>query len=322
MNNNLKEQNMQGNRNYKDSLFRMIFERKEDLLDLYNAINGTFYENAEELEVNTLENALYMGMKNDVSFLIGYTLNLYEHQSTKNENMPLRGFLYIAREFEDYIKDQEINIYSGKLQRLPTPKYIVFYNGTADEPDERIMKLSDAFLIEGGCVECTARLLNINYGHNLELMKKCKPLEDYSFFIAAVRYYHDKKRYGLEKAITFAIDECVERGILAEILTKQRNEVHSMVLSTFNKELYERDLKEIAHEEGFASGHREGMEQGFKEGMERGATKKLYELVERQYVQGKSAEEIADLFGESLDVIVEILEEIKRGESNEYHFEI
>lgn len=295
----IKEQNTQGNRNYKDSLFRLIFDKKEDLLDLYNAINGTSYDNVDELKVNTLDNALYMGFKNDVSFLIGYTLNLYEHQSTKNENMPLRGFLYIAREFEDYIKEQEINIYSSKLQRLPTPKYIVFYNGTADEPDERIMKLSDAFFIEGGCVECTARLLNINYGHNLELMKKCKPLGDYSFFIAAVRHYHDDKRYSLEKAIAFAIDECVEKGILADILTKQRNEVHSMVLSTFNKELYERDLKEIAHEEGF------------EQGIEKGSANKLYELVERQYVRGKSAEEIADLFGEPIDVISDIIRNVK-----------
>ena len=298
MNNSLRKQNTQGNRNYKDSLFRMIFEKKEDLLDLYNAINGTSYENADELEVNTLDNVLYMGMKNDVSFLIGYTMNLYEHQSSKNENMPLRGFLYIARQFEDYIKERKINVYSSKLQKLPTPKYIVFYNGTADEPDERIMKLSDAFFLEEGCVECTARLLNINYGHNMELMKKCKPLEDYAIFIATVRRYHDDKRYSLESAITSAINECIEKEVLADILTKQRSEVFSMILSTFDKELYEKDLKEIAHEEGF------------EQGIEQGAAKKLNELVERQYTRGKSVEEIADLFGEPMDVIKAIIEKL------------
>ena len=170
MNRIINKQNIEGNRKYKDSLFRMVFEKKEDLLELYNAINGTSYKNAEELEVNTLENALYMGIKNDISFLIGYTMNLYEHQSSKNANMPVRGLIYLTRQFENYIEEHNLKIYSSKLQKLPTPKFIVFYNGTANEPDEKIMRLSDAFIKEGGCLECEAKLLNINCGHNYHLV--------------------------------------------------------------------------------------------------------------------------------------------------------
>lgn len=101
----IEYQNIQENRKYKDTLFRMVFKEKKDLLDLYNAVNGTDYQNEDDLEINTLENVLYMGMKNDISFLIGCTMNLYEHQSTQNENMPLRGFLYFAKLFETYVSE-------------------------------------------------------------------------------------------------------------------------------------------------------------------------------------------------------------------------
>ena len=81
----------------KDRLFRFIFRKKEDLLDLYNAVNDSNYWNIEDLEVNTLEDAVYLSMKNDISFLIGGTMNLYEHQSTYNPNMPIRGLMYMVR---------------------------------------------------------------------------------------------------------------------------------------------------------------------------------------------------------------------------------
>lgn len=166
MNETIKYQNIHENRKYKDSLFCMAFKSKKDLLDLYNAVNGTAYTNVDDLEINTLENVIYMSMKNDISFLIGYTMNLYEHQSTKNANMPLRGFLYFAKLFESYVDENGLDIYSSTVQKLPTPKYIVFYNGKENEPDERVLRLSDAFIKEGGCLECEARLLNINYPGN------------------------------------------------------------------------------------------------------------------------------------------------------------
>jgi len=304
----LKEQNIQGNRKYKDTLFRMVFEKKEDLLELYNAINGTDYENTDELEVNTLENVLYMGVKNDISFLIGYTMNLYEHQSSKNANMPVRGLIYLTRLFENYIAEHKLKIYSSKLQKLPTPQYIVFYNGKDNEPDEHILKLSDAFVKEGGCLECEARLLNINYGHNRELMEKCKRLEEYSIFIATVREYLKKKNRNLETAITQAMEECIRKGILEDILTKQRSEVRSMILSTFDKELYEKDLKKEAYEEGYGEGYGKGYSQG--------AYNRICEMIKIKLAKGKSVERIADELEEDVETIERIMEEIKVSESS------
>ena len=133
------------NRNYKDRLFRFVFNNKKDLLDLYNAISGTDYDDPEELEVNTLENVLYLAMKNDLSFLIDAELNLYEHQSTYNPNMPMRGLLYFASVYNRHISSREINIYSSSPKEFPFPQHIVFYNRTKEEPDRKILKLSDLF---------------------------------------------------------------------------------------------------------------------------------------------------------------------------------
>lgn len=293
MNNIINEQNIHGNRKYKDTLFRMVFSKKEDLLELYNAINGTAYDNVDELKVNTLEHALFMGVKNDMSFLIGCTMNLYEHQSSKNENMPIRGLIYLSKLLEDYIAENKLNIFTSRLQKIPTPQYIVFYNGTDKEPDERILKLSDAFIKEGGCLECKVRLLNINYGHNRELMEKCRRLKDYAIFIATVRTNLQEKSRNLKEAIVKAIDECMEKGVLEDILRKQRNEVLSMVLSTFNKEWYERDLKEVAYEEGYEAGKKEY----------------LYEQIRKKVEKGKTIEKIAEEVEENIETVKQIVEQ-------------
>lgn len=90
-------------RNYKDSVFRMLYREKKELLSLYNAVNQTHYENEADLKVTTLENAIYMNMKNDVSCVVDLRMNLYEHQATVNPNMPLRDLFYVARLFENLI---------------------------------------------------------------------------------------------------------------------------------------------------------------------------------------------------------------------------
>ena len=224
-------QNIYANRKFKDSLFRMVFKSKEDLLDLYNAINGTSYTNTEELEINTLENALYLTIKNDVSFMIGCTMNLYEHQSSYNPNMPLRGMVYFAQLFSKYTEQRKLNLFSTTIQKIPTPKFIVFYNGLQKEPDRKILRLSDAFQYEGGCLECEATMLNINYGKNSELMDKCKRLEEYAIFIATVRKYAIDKNIGLEFAISKAIDECLKKDVLRDILVDRKRFITKCLIS-------------------------------------------------------------------------------------------
>ena len=227
------------NRNYKDRLFRFVFKNKKDLLDLYNAINGTDYDNPEELEVNTLENVLYLSMKNDLSFLIDAELNLYEHQSTYNPNMPMRGLLYFAGVYNRHISD---------LFRRPTGE---------KEP----------------CLECQTLMLNINYGHNRELMKKCRRLEEYAIFVDTIRK-NQAKGQDLQEAVETAVESCIAGGVLADILRAQKAEVVQMVLEGFDQEAYEKAMKKEGYEDGYQEGkedgYQEGIEQGIQQGIERG----------------------------------------------------
>ena len=114
------------NAKYKDRLFRWIFSSKKELLDLYNAVRGTNYTDPEALEITTLEDVVYMGFKNDISFLVDDVLNLYEHQSTYSPNMPVRGFLYLADIYRKYLESRDENLYSSRLVQLPFPQYLVF----------------------------------------------------------------------------------------------------------------------------------------------------------------------------------------------------
>ena len=89
----------QAKKQYKDTVFRMLFRDRRHLLELYNAVSGRSCADPELLEIVTLENAIYMGVKNDLAFLVDFHLYLYEHQSTVNPNMPFRFLQYVAEEY-------------------------------------------------------------------------------------------------------------------------------------------------------------------------------------------------------------------------------
>ena len=253
---------------HKDRLFQRVFADKGDLLDLYNAVNHTSYTNPDELEITTLEDVIYMSMKNDMSFIISSTLNLYEHQSTFNPNMPVRGLMYFSKLYEGYIKQHNLDIYGRSLVKLPTPQFIIFYNGRDEYPDEMILRLSDAFtpkLSSEPVLECRATMLNINYGHNNALLNSCRRLHDYSYFIAKVNEYIDSK-YTMQDAIGKAIDDCIKDDILADILVKCKSEVTNMLLTEFDEKLH----KKTVYNEGYEDGHKHGMNEGFEQGHKRG----------------------------------------------------
>ena len=298
-------QEVKGNRKVKASLFAKIFSDKKELLELFNAVNGTEHQDTDELEINTIEGILYMTTKNDVSFLIDSAMNLYEQQSTYNPNMPIRGLRYFSQLYNKYIKTHGLNIYSSKLQRLPVPHYVVFYNGTKDEPDEKYLRLSDAFITESngdkkrGCLECEVRMLNINYGHNKELMEKSGRLKEYAFFVDKLRKYAKEFPSQLELAITKAIDECIAENVLKNFLIEKKSEVLEMLDDLFDKELYEKDLKQIAFEEGEQIG------------IGKGEHNKLVNLVQKKLAKGKSVEEIADALEESIETIQDIIETLQ-----------
>ena len=260
------------NRKYKDHLFRIIFHEKTDLLELYNAVNNSSYTDPEALTITTLRDVIFLGMKNDLSFLIGSQLNLYEHQSTWNENMPLRGLFYFSDMLRAFVEDNNLNIHKETKIELPTPRYIVFYNGSDKHPDQVELKLSDAFPEaerESCSVECKVTVMNINKGHNQELMAKSKRLADYAYFVQAVRD-NIAQGYQTEEAVIKAVDECIRDGILTDILRRNRAEVIDLFLTTYDAKLHRKAIEEEATERGVARGMEQGMKQGMKQGMEQG----------------------------------------------------
>ena len=238
-------------RSYKDSLFRMVFREKKELLSLYNAINGTDYDDPEALTVTTIEDALYIRIKNDISFLIENVMNLYEEQSSWNPNMPLRGLFYFSNIYQGYVGQNHLDIYSRKQLKLPQPRYIVFYNGVKKEPDRQELRLSDSFIRSDGqpSLECIAQVININYGQNQELMEACKKLGEYSYFVAKVRE-NLKKGLTLETAVDRAVVSCIREDVLRSFLEKHRMEVKDVILTEFDEELHNKTLLEEGREEG------------------------------------------------------------------------
>src|SRR5574344_387057 len=177
-------------RQIKDRLFRFLFEKDRDaLLQLYNALNGTDYKDSSLLQVVTIESAVYVVMKNDLAFIIAGVINLYEHQSTVNPNMPVRFLIYLAQEYQGIIEKAKESLYGSKQITLPTPHCVVFYNGDQEMPEEKTLRLSDAFENKEhrSDVELAVKVLNINHGHNAELMKQCKILEEYARFVDATK---------------------------------------------------------------------------------------------------------------------------------------
>ena len=245
------------NRMYKSRIFAMLFSDRNELLKLYNAINGTSYDDPDLLQVNTLENAIYMSMQNDVSFIIEMRLNLYEHQSTYSPNLPVRYLLYVADVYSDYTKD--MNLYGTKAVKLPTPRFVIFYNGQAEQPDRKELKLSELFSIPDTdpSLELKAVMLNINKGHNRKLMETCQTLQDYAEYTFRVREY--AAEMPLDEAVEQAITECISEGILADFLRKNRAEAKKVSIYEYDEERHMRQTREEGMEEGYANGLSQGI---------------------------------------------------------------
>lgn len=250
------------NKKYKDSLFRMVFREKENLLSLYNAVNHTNYTDAEALDIVTLENAIYMNMKNDVAFLLCDYINMYEHQSTLNPNMPLRDLFYIAREYEKLVEQKLL--YKSTAIRIPTPHFVVFYNGNEKAPESQTLKLSELYSVPQNEpeLELKVQMFNINYGQNREIMERCKALQDYSIYVDKVRKYAEKMP--IADAVENAVTECIEEGVLEKFLKKCRREAVNMSIFEYDEEAVKEMWREDFREEGREEGRKEGLEFGIK----------------------------------------------------------
>jgi len=257
---------MSANREYKSTVFTKLFSEPEALIELYNALSGSNYNTNTKIEINTLEDVLFIDMRNDVSFTIdGKYVLLLEHQSTINANMPLRLLLYIARVFEKITDERAI--YHEKLMEIPTPEFIVLYNGTKPFPAEKTLKLSDAYKGKDkpkemfGSLELTVRVLNINPGYNDDLLQKSKTLYGYTAFMERIRN-SQSKGLNLHEAIKDAVNWGVAKNILGAFLTEHGAEVSNMIQGQkFNidiaKEVWQEEAREEGLEEGLEAGRQE-----------------------------------------------------------------
>lgn len=287
----IEEQSNKVKQDVKDRLFRFLFGNdKENVLQLYNALNGTDYHDAEALQVVTIKNAVYVTMKNDLAFVLMGTLNMYEHQSTYSSNMPVRFLIYLAEEYQKIVSNAESSLYGTKLISLPTPQCIVFYNGEKEMPEEKVLSLSDAFENKDkeADVELKVRMLNINRGHNEKLMENCKTLKEYATFVEISRQYISDSK-NRNEALVMAIDYCISHGILSGFLRKNRSEVLGMLLEEFDAEKYERTLRAEGKEEAMEAAIAEFVD-AMKE-LEIPVEKIKHQLMKRFNLSDEAAEE-------------------------------
>ncbi|MDE6663628.1 MAG: hypothetical protein K2K46_09850 [Lachnospiraceae bacterium] len=266
-------------RNYKDTLFRMLFMEKENLLSLYNALNRTTYTDVDKLDITTLENAVYMNYKNDISFVFDYELMLYEHQSSVNPNMPFRDLIYVTKVLQTIVKDE--NLYGQTLIKLPTPRFVVFYNGTDEQPKVQTLRLSDAYEKKQAYpeLELSVTVYNINWGNNQNLMDACHTLKEYAQYVAQVRTY--AKEMSFPEAVEKAVDYCIKNGILSDFLSKNRAEAIEVSIFEYDEEKHMKSEREWAYNNGHEDGLAEGRKLGLTEGKQLGEQRllKLYQLL-------------------------------------------
>ncbi len=245
--------NYKVDREYKNNVFCDLFSEKSNALSLYNALNHTHYQNIKELEIVTLSDVIFMQQKNDVSIMFQNELTLWEHQCTLNFNMPLRGLIYFAHNIDGVLKSKGITLYGKKLVKIPSPDYYVLYNGMEESPDRQDLKLSDSFMTPKEGYEWTAHMLNINAGHNQELLDSCPALKGYALLVQYTREYQANGSE-LKEAVEQAIDRCIQENHLKSYLLKKKAEVSLMLLTEFNQEAFSRVIRNEGVEEGIEIG--------------------------------------------------------------------
>ena len=269
-------------RNYKDTLFRMIFGRENEQsarwrMELYNALSGKNHTNPADLELTTIENVIYITTKNDLSFLVDSQMTLYEQQSTVNKNMPLRGLIYFAQLYQMYVSKLKKDLYGG-LVNIPVPQYVVFYNGDTNTPERYKMKLSEAFDFSDieenekaekiTDYEWTADIININtkkIREDLEnndeiyisaLNKKCNALYDYIKYVNRIKA-NQKNKMDIKAAVDEAVNWAIGKKLLEGFFAEQKAEVTAMCLTEFDQELYDKNRRREGYEEGVQDGAHE-----------------------------------------------------------------
>lgn len=293
------ENKLTAKRSYKDGVWRMLMGIPKNALSVYNALNNTDYQNPNELTYNTLENAIFMNIKNDVSFIVGCYTSLYEHQATYTPNMPLRDLFYVADVLQKYVKDQ--TLYSPARIRIPAPVFVVFYNGNRKMGDKEIQRLSDSYetVMKEPELELKVTILNINPGYNEELKRKSPILSEYTTFVETMRKYI--KIMSIGAAAEQAVVECIRNDILKDFLTGQKAEVVKMSIYEYDEE---RELELI----------KEGMKQVLRDEVKAEVREEMREEVQRE-VREEVQREVRE------EVQREVREEVQREVREEIHEE-
>ena len=290
---------MNENREYKSDVFSMLMENKSYALEVYNALNHSDYKNPEEVEIIRLERGISLSIRNDASFLIDMNMSFYEHQSTYNPNMPLRSAIYYVNTLEDWLRKKNLDLFSRKRIQVPTPHFVVFYNGTEKRPEYEEMKLSEAFChkTDEPGIEVRCRVYNINPDNNRTLKERSAVLEGYTYFVEKVRTYQ-KGNMSLEEAVDRAIEDCIENHVLEDFFRDRKDEVKKMTHLDYTWEKREQMIRKEEFEDGVA----EGMERGVGQG----SLQRLVNQVCSKLKKGKTPEEIADALEEPVENIQKI----------------
>ena len=282
-----------GNREYRSDLFSMLLNEKEYALDVYNAVNNSDYDNPDDIEIITLEHGVSLSIRNDASFVLDMSVNYYEHQSTYNPNMPLRNLIYFVEDVRRKVEKEERNLFGKTKIKIPTPHFVVFYNGEEKRPEVEIQKLSTSFCKETDEpeLEVICKVYNINPGNNKELLKKTEVLRSYAYIVENIR---DKsKTMSLKDAIHTTIDDCISKGVLCEFLSKNRRKVEKVMNLDFTferqLELTRKEARELGREIGLEEGLEEGRAEGRAKGREEGRAEGLVEGRAEGLVEGRIA---------------------------------
>ena len=238
---------------YKDNVFCMLYREKENLLDLYNALRGSNYTNVDDLQVTTLNGGSYMKYKNDASFVLNMSLYMFEQQSSKNENMPLRFLHYLSDVYREMFSNDVLHRRS--MIKIPVPHFVTFYNGLEKwiEEEEEI-KLSNMYEIPVDNPQLELKVQVININKDVDILSKCETLRGYMTFVNKTRYKTQVERKDVKQAVLEAIDECMEENILVDFFEKHREEVVEVSIYDYDEEKVRKTLADEAREEGRLEG--------------------------------------------------------------------
>lgn len=281
------------NREMKSTVFTTFFGDPENAAKLYTALEGVPAK-PEDIEYTTLEGVLFLVRKNDMAFTVkNRVLVISEHQSTVNSNMPLRDVIYYGRTMEQLL--EAVDIYRRKIIPIPTPEFFIFYNGNEKYPPEKILKLSDSYIEKTNTpmLELLVKVININLPVGHDILVKCRPLYEYSWFVQKVKEYTEQLS-DRDLAVEQAIRDCIRAGIFSDFVRRHGSEAVNMLFTQFNLE----DAKKIWREEAFEDGEEAGIEKGIRFA--------LFKQIQRKLQKGKTVEQIAEELEEPLENILQI----------------